>query len=291
MLPRMQRKTPGTIPIRQAIRLLARCLLPVVCLALVAGCGGFAPQQMPVARVSIFGEQHDQPDQQLQVAQALSALASKHQLAAVVLEMAEQGHDTRSLSRLAEPAAVRSALAWSGWPWDDYAEIVMGAVRAGVPVFGGNLPRAAQTTAMGSEDLDVLVPVSARDRILGAVRDGHCGLLPASAETGMVRIQIARDRALAETTGRLAGSAAAGQSVLLLVGAQHAARDRGVPLHLAGSPGLAPQDVRVVLFGDDQELPSDERRPARFTPRPDPCQGLRNRWAPAGRTETAPFTL
>jgi uncharacterized iron-regulated protein len=149
-------------------------------------------------------------------------------------------------------------------------------------VFGGNLPRAAQTTAMASQDLDAMVPTSARDQIRQAVRDGHCGLLPASAETGMVRIQIARDRALAETATRLAGSAPVGQSVLLLVGAQHAARDRGIPLHLAASARLAPQDVRVVLFGDDPRLPSDERRPARFTPRPDPCEGLKSRWAPVG---------
>jgi uncharacterized iron-regulated protein len=235
-----------------------------------------------LARVSIFGEQHDQPDQQRQVAQVLRDLAAKDQLAAVILEMAEQGHDTRSLSRSAEPDAVRAVLGWSGWPWDDYAEVVMSAVRSGVPVFGGNLPRSAQSTAMGNEGLDALVPGSARDLIRLAVRDGHCGLLPASAEVGMVRVQIARDRALAETTSRLAESAPVEQTVLLLVGAQHAARDRGIPLHLAASARLAPHDVRVVLFGDDTGLPSDERRPATATPRPDPCLGLKNRLPPAG---------
>src|SRR5690349_10330275 len=42
-------------------------------------------------RVLLYGEQHDQPDQQRQVAQAVRELASRQRLAAVVLEMAESG--------------------------------------------------------------------------------------------------------------------------------------------------------------------------------------------------------
>jgi hypothetical protein len=66
--------------------------------------------------------------------------------------------------------------------------------------------------------------------------------------------------------------------VLLLTGGQHASRDRGVPLHLSQRPD-APR-VRVVIFGDDTlGLRADELRPALVTPRPDPCEGLRERLA------------
>ena len=66
--------------------------------------------------------------------------------------------------------------------------------------------------------------------------------------------------------------------MLLLTGAQHASRDRGVPLHLALRQG-APS-VHVVIFGDQAiGLAADELRVARVTPRPDPCEGLRERLA------------
>ena len=66
------------------------------------------------ARLLIFGEQHDQPDQQRQVAAEVQALAERGQLAAVVLEMAEQPHRTSALPRDASEAAVREALAMEG---------------------------------------------------------------------------------------------------------------------------------------------------------------------------------
>ena len=56
-------------------------------LLLAAGTASAAP-----ARLLIFGEQHDQPDQQRQVADAVQALAARGELAAVVLEMAERPH-------------------------------------------------------------------------------------------------------------------------------------------------------------------------------------------------------
>lgn len=228
---------------------------------------------LPDAPVLIFGEQHDQPDHQRQVAQAVRQLAAQGRLAAVVIEMAEQGRSTAGLPRDADAASVRGALQWSGWEWPVYEGVVMAAVRAGVPVLGGNLPRAKLRETMGDAARDGLVDAAAREKLAAAVREGHCGLLPAAQEPGMVRVQIARDQAMAET---VASALQPGRQVLLLTGAQHAARDRGVPLHLSqrhGAPGL-----HVVIFGpQDHGLPADELRSARVTPRPDPCEGLAER--------------
>lgn len=239
-------------------------MLPVLTLAVAPALGAAA------AAVLIFGEQHDQPDQQRQVAAEVRQRAAAGTLTALVIEMAERGRDTRALAPDAAPEQVRAALAWSGWPWDAYAEVVMLAVRAGVPVHGGNLPRAAMRAAMHDAGLDASVSDAVREQLTLAVRHGHCELLPREREPGMVRIQIARDRALAATVAELAQAAAPGRSVLLLTGAQHASRDRGVPLHLP--PGLG---VHVVLFGEPDSLHADERRPAVVTPRPDPCEQLR----------------
>lgn len=222
------------------------------------------------AALWIFGEQHDQPDQQRQVADEVRQRAQAGTLAAVVIEMADQGRDTRALPTDASEAQVRDALAWDGWPWEPYADVVMNAVRAGVPVLGGNLPRTAMRDTMRDEALDRAVDDDVRARLTGEVRDGHCGLLPPSQEPGMVRIQVARDRTLAATVAQ-AQAAAPARDVLLLAGAQHASRDRGVPLHLP--PGTP---TRIVMFGGPAAgLVADEWRTAVVTPRPDACEQMR----------------
>jgi len=250
--------------------MLHRFAIPAL-LALVA-CASPSPP-LPEAEVLILGEQHDQPDHQAQAAGIVGGLAARGELAALVIEMAEQGRGTAGLPRDADAAAVRVALAWSGWEWPVYEGVVMAAVRAGVPVLGGNLPRARLREAMNDAGREALLDAAVRDKLTVAVREGHCDLLPASQEPGMVRVQIARDQTMAET---VAVAMRPGRRVVLLTGAQHASRDRGVPLHLALRHG-GPR-VHVVLFGLElQGLAADERRAARFTPRPDPCEGLAER--------------
>jgi uncharacterized iron-regulated protein len=191
----------------------------------------------------------------------------------VVIEMADAGRSTAGLPRDSSDAAVREALAWTGWTWADYAGVVMAAVHAGVPVLGGNLPRAGMRETMRDASLDGRVDAAARTLLADAVRTGHCNLLPESQIPGMVRIQIARDVSMARTVSAALDAAPAGQRVLLLTGAQHASRDRGVPLHLP--PGTS---LHVTMFGEGPPgLMADERRPARRTERPDPCDGLRER--------------
>jgi uncharacterized iron-regulated protein len=247
--------------------MLSRSLLLVLLL-----CTGAAAQ---AATLLIFGEQHDQPDQQRQVAAEVQRLAAAGTLAAVVLEMAEAPHNTSALPRDAAPAQVRDALRWRGWPWEPYADVVMNAVRAGVPVLGGNLPREAMRGAMADATLDAQVGDRVRESLSAAVRSGHCHLLPATQEPGMVRIQIARDRSMAQVAAAALQAAPRDASVLLLTGAMHASRAHGVPLHLPPDARL-----RVVLFGQaDDGLVADERRSALVMPQPDACEALRKRLA------------
>lgn len=239
-------------------------------------------------QVLIFGEQHDQSDQQRQVAGVVKDLTAQGRLAAVVLEMAEIPHNTAALPRDASEAQIRDALAWKGWPWESYSGVVMNAVRAGVPVWGGNLPRTTMGEAMADATLDASIDATARGAIAQAVRSGHCNLLSAAQEPGMVRIQIARDRAMAGVVQARLHEASPSQVVLLLTGAQHASRDRGVPLHLA----LDAAAIQVVMFEPgDTTLRADEHREAAVTPRPDPCEALRQRLAapqPASASASAP---
>ncbi len=241
------------------------------------------------ARLIIFGEQHDQVDQQRQVADAVRELASQGRLRAVVIEMADRGHDTASLVSVADDAQAREALGWidKGWPWSQYGPVVMNALHAGVPVFGGNLPTAQVRATMADTALDARVDDGVRAKLADAVRDGHCRMLPEAQLPGMVRVQIARDAALAQTATEALAGAPPGQQVLLLTGAQHASRDRGVPWRLVTDQTMPATDIHVIAFGSNADLAVDEQRPASTTPREDPCEAFKRRLPPAPERDRA----
>jgi uncharacterized iron-regulated protein len=256
-----------------------RCPAPRAIAALFAvilACIGCASTIAMQPQIVLLGEQHDQNDHQRQAAAEVRRLAAAGRLGGVVLEMAERGHATGGLPAGASEAQARAALAWNdrAWPWERYGGIVMAAVAAGVPVYGGNLPSSAMREAMADAALDRAIDERARGILLHAVRDGHCGLLPEAQLPGMLRVQIARDRAMAQSL-RDALAAAGGRQVLLYSGAEHAARDRGVPLHLQAG-GLPGHSMRSIVYGQSDSAEAfDERRAAITTPRPDPCEALR----------------
>ncbi|MFZ5520586.1 MAG: ChaN family lipoprotein [Pseudomonadota bacterium] len=237
------------------------------------------PSTAPLAL--LIGEQHDQPDHQRQAAALVSDLATQGRLHALVLEMAQQGASTAGLPREASEAQVRGALQWDdfAWPWARYRELVLAAVRAGVPVWGANLPRSALKEAQADARWDAAIPAEAWSRLRDAVRDGHCGLVPDELLGPLVRMQIARDRSLAQGVAQQLASSPPARITVLHAGAVHAARRTGVPLHL---PQLAPASaVHTLAFGPDGSAADfDERRPAREDPQADHCAALRERGMP-----------
>ena len=223
---------------------MRRPLLPAAALSLAllgaAGCATPAPlgadgqarlATLLPADVLLLGEQHDAPAHQQLQRQTVQWLAARGELAALALEMAEQGRSTAGLPRDASEADVQRALAWrdAGWPWNTYRPVVMAAVRAGVPVLGANLPAARQREAMRDAALDARLPPAALAEQQQRVRDGHCGLLPESQIGPMTRVQIARDIAMADT---VRAARQPGRTVLLVAGNGHVHRALGVPLHL-----------------------------------------------------------
>ncbi len=220
-----------------AAALLPGCATPVESQSVEASADRSITRQLLAllpADVLLLGEQHDAPEHHEIERLAVAQLAGRGRLAAVALEMAEQGRSTDGLPRDASEDAVRAALGWdeAGWPWPPYRPAVMAAVRAGVPVVGANLPRAQMRAAMGSERLDAVLAPAALAEQRDAIRDGHCGLLPDSQIAPMTRIQLARDDAMART---VESRVIAGRTVLLIAGGGHVRRDLGVPRHLAAS--------------------------------------------------------
>jgi len=228
-----------------------RFLLPLLAAAALAACSPsplFPPgPDAPVAnRVSallpvdalLLGEQHDAPEHHAIERETVEALVARGQLAALALEMAEEGRSTAQLAPTASEAQVQTALGWSdkAWPWANYGPAVMAAVRAGVPVVGANLPRARMKDAMADVSLDVQLNGEAYTAQQDAVREGHCKLLPESQIIPMTRIQVGRDRAMAQA---IIKARQPGRTVLLIAGAGHAVRALGVPQHL-------PDDVKIA---------------------------------------------
>lgn len=228
--------------------------LIVAVMLLLAGCA-WAPAASPTD-ILLLGEQHDAPEHQQLHRRAIEALARQGRLAAVALEMAEQGTSTAGLPTDASEAAVRTALRWedAAWPWQSYGPAVMAAVAAGVPVIGANLPRPSLRPAMADATLDALLPGPALKAQQQAIREGHCQLLPEAQIAPMTRVQIARDRAMART---LSQAAVAGKTVVLLAGAAHVDPALGVPQHL-------PAALRVA-----------SKVPAPQPPQKDYCEELR----------------
>jgi len=238
------------------MRLLA--CLAAAALVLLMGCAS----ALPAADVLLLGEQHDAASHQRRHRDTVQTLARQSRLAALALEMAEQGGTTAGLPRDSDESAVQAALRWNeqAWPWAAYGPAVMAAVRAGVPVLGANLPRERMREAMADARLDALLPAPALEAQRKAIREGHCGLLPETQIAPMTRIQIARDRAMA---GVLAQAAVPGKTVVLLAGSGHVDESLGVPVHL-------PAGVSVRSL----------RWPASEAPQKDYCAEMRRQMAP-----------
>lgn len=235
---------------------------------------------MPTALL-LVGEVHDAPEHQALQTRLVTELAQQQLLAALVLEMAEQGRDTEGISPNASEAAVRARLGWDqsagtgGWSWETYRAVVMAAVRAGVPVLGGNLPRSQLRAVMADPRLDTVLDPSSLDRLRERVREGHCDLLPAHQIAPMARVQIARDKAMAHTVQT---ALRAERSVVLIAGNEHVRKDMGVPRHL---PSALPFKV-LQATPESTAVPTAQQSDAvwRSPPRQetDHCAALREQW-------------
>ncbi|MES2943532.1 MAG: ChaN family lipoprotein [Pseudomonadota bacterium] len=230
------------------------------------------------ADVLLLGEQHDAAAHQQIEQQVIANLAARGVLAAVVLEMADAGATTAKLHPSSNDESARFALKWNdtGWPWPAYGPAVMTAIRAGVPVMGGNLPRAQMKTSMADSKLDVQLPGPALKAQQQLIRLSHCNLLPESQITPMTRIQIAKDISMAET---LAQAAVPGKVVVLLSGSGHTNRKLGVPQHLPAT--LKIKAVRLLAGKDVGTDPAEAfdtvwNTPA--LPEKDYCAGLKEKF-------------
>ncbi|HEY3076975.1 MAG TPA: ChaN family lipoprotein [Burkholderiales bacterium] len=188
------------------------------------------------ARHVILGEIHDNAEHHRLQLVVLQALAGTPRLLA--MEQFDSEHQAAIDAALREPEALADAgrLDRKGWNWPLYKPLVQFALERGWPIIAANLSRndaraiVADPARSGLSSPGPAVKAALERDII----DGHCGAAPeAKRLAGMVEAQRSRDARMA--------SVLKDRSVLI-AGAGHARRDRGVPLYLAD------RDVLSVAF-------------------------------------------
>jgi uncharacterized iron-regulated protein len=213
--------------------------------------------RVQLAPILLLGETHDNPDHHRIQAELLSAFAVRHDMPVVVFEMLDRRQQTAVDASLhAHPGdvdALAQAMDWasSGWPdWWMYRPVFEAAVRAHAKILAGGLDRAVamQVAHEGPAAFDpsldhefglsTPLPPDAQADVRQEMRESHCGLLPETMLDSMGLVQRVRDALMAE---RLREGASNHQGALLVAGAGHVRRDRGVPALLAraGLPAVA----------------------------------------------------
>ncbi|NNL84314.1 MAG: ChaN family lipoprotein [Myxococcales bacterium] len=201
----------------------------------------------------LLGEQHDHPDHHRLEAWVIGELARGGRRPAVFLEMLPL--DRRpALDRFwrggsREVADFYDAVGWEklGWGsralWEPLFETLLAAnlrPRAAdlARVAGAGHPPAGHPRPEGHA-----LPEPQRVALAETIREAHCGVLDAAGVDRMVRFQRARDAQLA----RVLAEHNAPQRILV-AGAGHVRRDRGVPYQLREHPEKEARGVVSVGF-------------------------------------------
>jgi uncharacterized iron-regulated protein len=180
----------------------------------------------------ILGEKHDNPEHHRLQHEILEALVSRGVRPALAFEQFDREHQVAISRAQAAPRRDAEAIAAAGkldrgaWRWPDYAPLVGLALDRGLPIVAANLSRVEARAIVREPSRSGLAP-AARAVRAALERDlvvGHCGQRPAYL-AGMVEAQRARD-------AQMARSLASHPAAVLIAGAGHARRDRGVPLYL-----------------------------------------------------------
>lgn len=206
------------------------------------------------AKYLLLGEKHDNPDHhklQLEITKMLSSAGS---LSALALEMMNSGVQSKLDSiagqNFESDDDLKSYIDWDndGWEWAFYGPLIKAALQKSVPLYAGNISTETMREVYATEEPSASQSIVGDEVMAQLIRDidvSHCGLLPESQFPAMVRVQQARDAAMAKSMQ----SPATGATSLLIAGNYHARQDLGVPNYLlAAHDGLKREDIVSVSF-------------------------------------------
>lgn len=247
------------------------------------------------ARWVLLGEKHDNAAHHRIQALVVGAVGQSGRRPALVWEMAEPKHDaTLKAATLEKLEGLGDAIQWEqrGWPsWPEYQPIAEAALRYGMIMAAGDAPAAVRRSLSRGGGLDAETAAAIgwsraydedqQRRLTDLLALSHCGMLPETALPAMADVQRLRDAWFA----KVMRDEGVQDGAILIAGAQHVRRDRGVPWHLAPLDGdiLALAAVEVVRDVEDPtDYPSFDPELfdyVWFTARvdeKDPCEAFRN---------------
>lgn len=233
---------------------------------------GALVRALAARRYVLLGEKHGHPDHHRLQAVLVRALVGAARRPSVAFEQFTTEHGPAIARHLAaapgDAAGLGAAVDWSrsGWPdWALYRPIAEIALAAGLPIVAANLPpRTARAIARGGADarpaglvarygLDRAPPAEVGAAMATEIREAHCGHAPERLVAGMIEAQRARDAQLADAL-----LSADGDGAVLIAGAGHVRRDRGVPAYLAlAAPGATVASLVFVEVDDARTAPAD----------------------------------
>ena len=174
----------------------------------------------------LLGENHENEAHHAIEQNLIEAISDAGKLGNVALEMANQKQQDALDRHRHNKEVTKEALNWSsGWPWDWYGELVKTALEKAQRVIATDLTRDQQMQAY--MDSEIKLPTGPyREFIDDILYESHCGKLPKSQLSNMLRVQIARDKAMHSSlinnnTNKLD---------VFIAGTMHTRYDTGIPL-------------------------------------------------------------
>lgn len=219
-------------------------------------------ERLSTAGMVIVGENHSEASHHEIEQWLMTRLAEKRPQGSVLLEMiaSDQQAAVKDLQRGLKDSPyireqrVQELLKWnSGWPWPLYRGVVLTALFADYPLLAANLSR---------DDVNKLYETpqfppgerSSSPAVIRALSSAivamHGGKMERSQLKSMLAVQQNRDRIMAQQLLN------APKPALLIAGSYHAAKNLGVPLHMADLNGPAP--VVVILAASGTEVQAAE---------------------------------
>ncbi len=222
------------------------------------------------AGIVALGEIHDNPDSHALQSWMVRRLGAAGRRPVTAFEMIDTDRQATLDAARSDLTGLGDAVEWDkrGWPaWTLYRPIAEATVAAGGDLRAANLPAAlTRQISRNAEPAEIAerfgldVPLSPADAkaMTDEIRDSHCNLLPEAVIPAMVRVQRARDAAMAEVVADQAARPEI-SPVVLIAGAGHARADRGVPTRLRMLvPGVTVLSIAFL------EVEADETNPAAY---------------------------
>tara|TARA_B110000858_G_scaffold197470_2_gene259231 strand:- start:50334 stop:51239 length:906 start_codon:yes stop_codon:yes gene_type:complete len=185
----------------------------------------------------LLGEKHDNPDHHALQLRIFDHVLQAGAVSAISFEMMNSDQQPllrdMPLSRQSSLAQINEYLRWDNdaWNWDYYGPLLRRAIQAGVLINAANISNEEMMEVYGaptSVNIEGVLDEQAMEALDKDIDESHCGMLPKSQFPAMVRVQQARDFAMANS---LAVSKEQ-QLQLLIAGNYHIRRDLGVPNYL-----------------------------------------------------------